>query len=66
VLNITIEEFKNKSISIIDLKGNLIFNQSLNSINTTIEIDSFAKGTYILNVVDGSNSVLNSQRIVIE
>ena len=66
VLNITIEEFKNKSISIIDLKGNLLFNQSLNSINTTIEIDSFAKGTYILNVVDGSNSVLNSQRIVIE
>lgn len=66
ILHVTIEEFKNKAISLVDLKGNLILNQSLNSVNTTIAVDSFAKGIYILNVVDGSNSVLNSQRVVVE
>jgi hypothetical protein len=66
ILHVTVEEFKNKAISLVDLKGNLILNQSLNSVNTTIAVDSFAKGIYILNVVDGSNSVLNSQRVVIE
>ena len=66
VLHITLDEFKNKAISIIDLKGNMIINQSLNTVNTAISVDTFAKGVYILNIVDGSNSVLNTQRIVIE
>lgn len=66
ILNVTVEEFKNKAISLVDLRGNLILKQTLNSVNTTIAVDSFAKGIYILNVVDGSNSVLNSQRVVIE
>lgn len=66
VLHITLDEFKNKVISIIDLKGNVIFNQSLSSVNTTISVDAFAKGVYILNIIDGSNSVLNTQRIIIE
>jgi hypothetical protein len=66
ILNVTVEEFKNKAISLVDLSGNLILKQTLNSVNTSIGVDSFAKGIYILNVVDGSNSVLNSQRVVIE
>lgn len=66
VLQVTVDEFKNKAVSIVDLKGNVIFNQSLNNINTTISVDSFAKGMYVLNISDESNSVVNSQRIVIE
>jgi hypothetical protein len=66
VLHISINEFKNKTVSIVDLKGNLIFNQSLNAVNTTIAVDSFAKGMYVLTILDASNSVVNSQRIVVE
>lgn len=66
IFNVTVEEFKNKAISLVDLRGNLILKQTLDSVNTTINVNSFAKGIYIFNVVDGSNSVLNSQRVVIE
>jgi hypothetical protein len=66
VLHITVDEFKNKTVSIVDLKGNLVYNQSLNSVNTSIDVNSFAKGMYLLNIVDAANSVVNSQRFVVE
>lgn len=66
VLHIALEEYKNKSISIVDLKGNLVFTQALNSLNTDIQVNSFAKGIYLLNIHDGYNTILNTQRIVIE
>ena len=65
VLHVTLEEYKNKSISIVDLKGNLVFTQALNSLDTDIQVDSFAKGIYLLNIHDGYNTILNTQRIVI-
>jgi hypothetical protein len=66
VLHISLEEYKNKSISIVDLKGNLVFTQALNSLDTDIKVDSFAKGIYLLNIHDGYNTILNTQRIVVE
>jgi hypothetical protein len=66
VLHITLEEYMDKSISIVDLKGNLVFTQALNSLDTDIQIESFAKGIYLLNIHDGYNTILNTQRIVIE
>lgn len=66
VLHLSLEEYKNKSITIVDLKGNLVFTQALNSLDTDIKVDSFAKGIYLLNIHDNYNTILNTQRIVVE
>lgn len=66
LLHITVGEFKNKAITLADLNGKVVYTQSLTTENTIIVVDSFAKGVYMLNIIDGSNTALKSQRIVIE
>ena len=66
VLHITVNEFKNRAITLADLNGKVVYTQSLTTENTTIAVDSFAKGVYMLNIIDGANTSLKSQRIVIE
>lgn len=66
LIHITVEDFKNKTISLIDLKGNIVFSQDLTSLNSTVSVNSFAKGVYLLNIIDDTKTVVNVQRIVIE
>jgi hypothetical protein len=66
VLHITVNEFKNRAITLADLNGKVVYTQSLTTENTTIAVDSFSKGVYMLNIIDGTNTSLKSQRIVIE
>ncbi|MBP6458519.1 MAG: T9SS type A sorting domain-containing protein [Crocinitomicaceae bacterium] len=66
LLHITMDEFKNKAITLADLNGKIVYTQTLTTENTTIVVDSFSKGVYLLNIIDGANTALKSQRIVIE
>lgn len=66
VLTVKTESYKNNSLVIVDLKGNQILSQNLTGINTEINVNAFAKGIYMVNIIDNSNNVLNTQRFVVE
>ena len=53
-----------ESIDIYDLKGGIIFSQSKNKKNTSIDVSNFAKGIYVVKVVSMKNS--NLQQLIIQ
>ena len=53
-----------ESIDIYDLKGGIIFSQSKNKKNTSIDVSNFAKGIYVVKVVSMKYS--NLQQLIIQ
>jgi hypothetical protein len=66
ILTVTVDSFKNNSLSIVDLKGNKILTKLLTDSKTEINVNSFAKGIYLVNISDNANTVLNTKRFVVE
>ncbi len=66
ILTVTVDNFKNNALSIVDLKGNQILTQPLTDNKTEINVNSFAKGIYLVNISDNANTVLNTKRFVVE
>ena len=66
ILTVTVDSFKNNSLSILDLKGNKILTKLLTDSKTEINVNSFAKGIYLVNISDNANTVLNTKRFVVE
>jgi hypothetical protein len=66
VLTVKVDNFKSKNVNIIDLKGNVILSKKLTNALTEISVNSFAKGTYLVTITNESNTILSTDRIVIE
>jgi len=66
ILTVAVDNFKNNTIKIVDLKGNQILTQPLTDNKTEINVNSFAKGIYLVNISDNTNTVLNTKRFVVE
>ena len=66
ILTVSLENYKNNSLTILDLKGNQILTQPLVDYKTEINVNSFAKGIYLVSIIDNTNTVLNTKRFVVE
>ena len=66
ILTVAVDNFKNNTLKIVDLKGNQILTQPLTDNKTEINVNSFAKGIYLVNISDNANTVLNTKRFVVE
>ena len=66
ILTVSLENYKNNSLTILDLKGNQILTQPLVDYKTEINVNSFAKGIYLVSISDNTNTVLNTKRFVVE
>tara|TARA_B110000971_G_C19567639_1_gene301613 strand:- start:197 stop:505 length:309 start_codon:yes stop_codon:yes gene_type:complete len=51
-------------INVLDNKGSLIFSQSFNENNISINVSDFSKGIYLVNIISLENS--SSHKIIIE
>ena len=62
-LNIELIDFKNTSIKLVDLFGNIVTSQKINSNKTQIQTSSFVKGLYNLEIL--SNGNIYNKKVII-
>jgi hypothetical protein len=65
-LNITMENAMDAEIKIYSLIGNLLLKQKTMQISTNIDLSSFAKGVYFVNIINTSNGKSNTEKLIIQ
>lgn len=63
-VGLNVEKFENLSYHLYDINGKLLNNASLNNKSTKINMIDFAKGTYLLTLIDQENNKLKTYQII--
>jgi hypothetical protein len=64
LLQVEIQNFAGLNFKMYDIQGRQLSNEKLNRINTTINTTPYAKGLYLLVILNENNQLLKTYRII--
>lgn len=64
LLQVEIQNFEGLNFKMYDIQGRQLSKEKLNSINTTINTTPYAKGLYLLVILNENNQLLKTYRII--
>jgi len=64
LLQVEIQNFEGLNFKMYDIQGRQLSNEKLNRINTTINTTPYAKGLYLLVILNENNQLLKTYRII--
>jgi len=59
-------QISNGYIIITDVLGKIVLNENINSNRTTFNVERLENGCYILKLIDGSNSMIKTEKLIID
>jgi hypothetical protein len=64
LVNVYVDKFENTSLQIVNIKGQVVLEQNINSQNTLLNVADFAKGVYVVRIAN--NTGVSVQKLVIK